>query len=54
LLAEILFNRYSLTQLEKVTARLEFLKHVIKGKDHDEAKKFFGMLRKNIGPMTQG
>lgn len=49
LLTEILFNRYSLTQLEKVTARLEFLKHVIKGKDHEEAKKFFDRLRKNVG-----
>lgn len=49
LLTEILFNSYSLVQLEKVTARLEFLKHVIKGRDRDEAKKFFDKLRKNIG-----
>ena len=48
LLAEILFNPYSLAQLEKVTHRLEFLKHVIKGKDMDEAKKFFQTLRSNI------
>lgn len=48
LLAEILFNSYSLPQLEKVTSRLEFLKHVIKGKDNEEAIKFFNQLRKNI------
>jgi prephenate dehydrogenase len=49
LLSEILFNQYSLPQLEKITARLEFLKHVIKGKDYDEAKRFFDKLRKNVG-----
>jgi prephenate dehydrogenase len=48
LLAEILFNRYSLPQLEKITAKLEFLKHVIKGKDYDEARRFFTKLRKNV------
>ena len=49
LLAEILFNKYSLVQLEKVTARLEFLKHVIKGRDYEEAERFFDKLRKNVG-----
>ncbi|MEK6981725.1 MAG: prephenate dehydrogenase/arogenate dehydrogenase family protein [Candidatus Micrarchaeota archaeon] len=49
LLAEILFNSYSLAQLEKITNRLEFLKHVIKAKDYEEAKRFFDKLRKNIG-----
>jgi prephenate dehydrogenase len=48
LLAEILFNEYSLEQLEKVTARLEFLKHVIKGRDYEEAQRFFNKLRENI------
>jgi len=48
LLTEILFNPYSLQQLEKITSRLEFLKHVIKGKDHEEAKRFFDKLRKNV------
>jgi prephenate dehydrogenase len=48
LLAEILFNRYSLAQLERITAKLEFLKHVIKGKDYDEARRFFTKLRKNV------
>ncbi len=48
LLAEILFNGSSLKQLEKVTGRLEFLKHVIKARDFEEAKIFFRSLRKNI------
>jgi len=48
LLADIMFNEYSLEQLEKVTNRLEFLKHIIKGKDYDEACKFFEKLRGNI------
>lgn len=48
LLAEILFNSCSLSQLEKVTNKLEFLKHVIRQRDFDEAKKFFNRLRKNI------
>lgn len=48
LLSEILFNDNSLEQLQKVTARLEFLKHIIMGKDYEEAKRFFDKLRKNI------
>lgn len=48
LLSEILFNPNSLEQIEKVTGRLEFLKHVIKGKDSEEARKFFNKLRENI------
>lgn len=53
LLSEILFNSYSLSQLEKVTGRLEFLKHVIKSRDADEAKRFFEQLRENILPDEQ-
>ncbi|VVB98331.1 Glutamyl-tRNA reductase [uncultured archaeon] len=48
LLAEILFNPNSLVELEKVANRLEFLKHIIRGKDYEEARKFFAKLRKNI------
>lgn len=48
LLSEILFNSFSLAQLEKVTGRLEFLKHVIKGKITEDAKNFFDQLRSNI------
>ncbi len=48
LLSEILFNSFTLKQLEKVTSKLEFLKHVIYAKDDDEAKIFFKGLRDNI------
>jgi len=48
LLSEILFNPNSIKQLEKVNSRLEFLKHIIKAKDYEEAKRFFSRLRKNI------
>lgn len=48
LLAEILFNSHSIPELSKITSRLEFLKHIIKGKDQDEAARFFRTLRENI------
>jgi len=48
LLAEILFNPYSLPQLEKITQRLEFLKHIIRGKDYEEARRFLAQLRRQI------
>ncbi len=48
LLAEVLFNDQSLEQLGKITARLEFMKHIIKAKDHEEAVRFFNKLRKNL------
>ena len=48
LLAEILFNPYSIAELEKITRRLEFLKHIIRAKDQEEARGFFEKLRENI------
>jgi len=48
LLAEILFNDHSIGQIEKVTSRLEFLKHVIRDKDREELYFFFEKLRENI------
>jgi len=48
LLADILFNKYSVQEIDKVTSRLEFIKHVIKGRDYEEAVKFFNKLRNNI------
>lgn len=48
LLAEILFNPFSLPQVEKITQRLEFLKHIIRQKDYEEAINFFDRLRANI------
>jgi len=48
LLSEILFNPHSLLQLEKVTRRLEFLKHIIAARDGEEAGRFFAGLRGNL------
>ena len=49
LLAEIIFNEHSLPQLEKIVGRLNFLWHIVKNRDYEEAHRFFGVLRKNIG-----
>lgn len=48
LLAEILFNVHSIKQIEAITSRLELLKHIIMGRDAQEAKKFFAKLRENV------
>lgn len=48
LLAEILFNPHSSAQLEKITRKLEFLKHVIAARDGEEARRFFSRLRENL------
>lgn len=50
LLAEVLFNRFSLPQLDKVTADLEYFKHIIAARDYEEASKVFNRLRRNVGP----
>lgn len=48
LLSEILFNKFTKRELERVTSRLVFLKHIIMGKDYEEAKIFYDKLRENI------
>ncbi len=48
LLSEIIFSPHSLAQLQGVTARLEYLKHIIMARDTDEAVAFFESLRRNI------
>jgi len=48
LLCEILFNPQSVPQIEKISARLQHLKHIIAGKDREEAKEFLDKLRKKI------
>lgn len=48
LIAEILFNPHSIAQIEKINSRLEFLKHVIRARDTEEARKLFARLRQNI------
>jgi len=48
LLTEILFNPNSVSQIDKITGRLEYLKHIIMGKDREEMKKYLDNLRKNM------
>jgi prephenate dehydrogenase len=48
LLTEILFNPESLAQLEKISSRLNYLWHIVKQRDEEEARKFLGALRKNL------
>jgi prephenate dehydrogenase len=54
LLAEILFNPYSLDEIAKITSRMEFLKHIIMARDSEEAGRFFGRLRENVGKEPAG
>jgi len=49
LLAEILLNPYSLEQIEKIYQSLGNLLVMIRGKDKEGLKMFFGEVRKNIG-----
>lgn len=48
LLAEVMFNPYTLKQIELINAKLSYLTHIIKGKDHEEMGKFLKALRANI------
>lgn len=50
LLAEILFNPSSIRELERVTAKLEYLKHIIGEQDEEELKDFLQRLRNNVFP----
>ena len=48
LLAEVLFNSYSVPELDRVTAMMEYLKHIIRDRDHEVLSSFLERLRKNI------
>ena len=48
LLAEILFNPFSLKQIEGINSRLSYLTHIIRDRDEEEMKKFLDRLRENI------
>jgi len=48
LLSEILFNPFTLQQIENINSRLAFLTHIIRGRDYEEMKRFLDGLRKNI------
>jgi prephenate dehydrogenase len=49
LLSEILFNPYTLPQVENIKQKLESLLEMIQNKDTDALHAFFAELRKNIG-----
>ncbi|UCG29041.1 MAG: prephenate dehydrogenase [Bacteroidales bacterium] len=49
LLSEILFNPYSLEQVENINSRLSHLISLIKDKNGDGIREFLDMLRENIG-----
>ncbi len=48
LLSEILFNKYSVKEINKVQSQLEYLKHIINQKDGELAFDYLDKLRKNI------
>lgn len=49
LLAEIMFNPYTIRQIELINSQLSYLTHIIKAKDYEEMTKFLEGLRENIG-----
>jgi prephenate dehydrogenase len=49
LLAEILFNPFSVAELHRMASGLEFLKHVINARDYGEVKTLCDRLRRRIG-----
>lgn len=49
LLSEILFNPYTLPQVEQIREKLTYLIEVIKDRDSESLHEFFAELRKNIG-----
>lgn len=48
LLTEIMFNPFTIRQIEEINSQLAYLTHIIKGRDHEEMEKFLNKLRNNI------
>ena len=48
LLSEILFNPYTIEQVKKINAKLDYLIEIIGKRDFSKLKEFFDVLRKNI------
>jgi prephenate dehydrogenase len=48
LLTEIMFNPYTIRQLELINSKLSYLTHIIRQRDYEEMTKFINSLRKNI------
>ncbi|ODN30014.1 prephenate dehydrogenase/arogenate dehydrogenase family protein [Fervidobacterium thailandense] len=49
LISEILFNDFSVREIDKIAANLEYLKHIVRDRDHEELSKFLKKLRVRIG-----
>lgn len=49
LLAEILFNPYTIRQIELINSQLAYLNHIIQQRDFEEMQKYLARLRVNIG-----
>lgn len=48
LLSEILFNPYTIKQIQSINSQLSYLTHIIQGRDFEEMVKFLQKLRENI------
>jgi len=48
LLAETMFNPYTIRQLELINSKLAYLSHIIRARDFEEMQKFLASLRANI------
>jgi len=48
LLSEIMFNPYTVKQIEEINSKLSYLTHIIRGRDYEEMQKFLNKLRQNI------
>ncbi len=53
LLSEILLSPHSLEQVERINEEMRSLTEMIKSRDKEQLKKFFGNLRSNIGMKPQ-
>jgi len=53
LLSEILLSPHSLKQVESISKEMSSLTEMLKSKDKEQLKKFFGNLRSNIGLKPQ-
>jgi prephenate dehydrogenase len=53
LLSEILLSPHSLEQVERINKEMRSLTEMIKSRDKEQLKKFFGNLRSNIGMKPQ-
>jgi len=53
LLSEILFNKHTITQVEKINAQLDHLLEIVRRKDFEDLKDFLNELRDNIELKTE-